>query len=128
MFTLKDSPTPPIATFIDLKSAYNRVNLTQLYEITQRKRILNDEKLQLLKFIHANIRVTLGQHECRTTTGVPQGLTTSPACFNVFMESLLDQLEAAHVPAYAYADDLTFVTTSTRQTETALRIVEAWCD
>jgi hypothetical protein len=79
----------PIAAFIDLKAAYNRVDLGKLYHVMEAKQILPTKLLDLLKFLHANITVTYGTERCSTTTGVPQGLTTSPACFNIYVESLI---------------------------------------
>jgi hypothetical protein len=91
-----------------MKSAYNRVNLSHLYDTIEKKRILTPEKLALLKFIHKNLDIKLGFSSCKPTNGVPQGLTTSPACFNIYIEELLEQLKHAGIPAFAYADDLVF--------------------
>jgi len=80
-----DAGLRPAAAFIDLKAAYNRVDLKKLYEIIREKGILSPGKLQLLEFLHRNVQVTLGEHGCRSTNGVPQGFTTSPACFDIFI-------------------------------------------
>jgi hypothetical protein len=75
----------PAVAFIDMSSAYNRVNLSKLYSKMATRKILTEEKLNLLKFIHKNVEVTLGNSNTTSTNGVPQGLTTSPACFDIFI-------------------------------------------
>lgn len=49
-----------LATFIDMRSAYNRVDLTILYKIIRDKNALSPEKLQLLEFIHSNNATLFG--------------------------------------------------------------------
>ena len=99
----------PAAAFIDLKAAYNRVDLTKLYQLIRDKGILSPGKLALLEFLHRNVEVTLGEHGCKPTNGVPQGFTTSPACFDIYIEPLIIELSNAGIGCLAYADDLVLV-------------------
>lgn len=48
--------------------------------------------LDLLKFIHGNLRVGAGQESCSCANGVPQGLTTSPMLFDIYTESLFEEI------------------------------------
>lgn len=72
--------------FIDLSNAYDSIERTKLYEILRKKQILNNEEIQLIKFIHSNLTLTIGKEKTKTTTGVPQGMKSSPMLFNIFIE------------------------------------------
>ena len=70
--------------FVDFKSAYDNVKREKLYEILKDKNILNDVDIKLLKFIHSNLVITIGNESTKTNKGVPQGLTTSPLLYNIY--------------------------------------------
>lgn len=57
------------------------------------KKVMVEEQIRLLKFIHTNLRISLGGKEVSTSKGVPQGLTSSPPLFNTYTESFLERLE-----------------------------------
>ena len=40
-----------------------------------------------------------------TSSGVPQGLISSPLLFNIYVEPLLEELESAGLFSRMYADD-----------------------
>ena len=61
-------------TFIDFTNAYDSVNRSKLYKILKEKNILLKHEIDIIKFIHSNLKVTIGKFGCSTTTGVPQGL------------------------------------------------------
>ena len=73
-----------VMLFIDFKNAYCMVDRTRLYEILSKKEILNHKEISLLKFIHSNLVVKLGEESCRTLRSVPQGSSLSPFLFNIF--------------------------------------------
>lgn len=102
------------------------MDLSKLYQLIQQKRILSPQKLNLLRFIHSNIRVEYGDISIKSTNGVPQGLTTSPHLFNIFSESLLTQLELAGLKVYAYADDIAFVGESLESIRKGIQIAQLW--
>lgn len=79
--------------FVDFSSAYDTIQRKKLYEILHTKRILNESKIQILKFVHQNLRIKLGNKDCNIERGVPQGCTTSPMLFNIYTEELLELLE-----------------------------------
>ena len=47
--------------FIDFSSAYNNINRERLYSTLERKRILSDESLERLKFIHDKVSIVMGE-------------------------------------------------------------------
>jgi hypothetical protein len=98
--------------FIDFKSAYDSVTRQKLGEMLLRKRILSHQKLRILEFIHHNLRVSLGTNEVTTSRGVPQGLTTSPLLFNIYVEDILERMDRENIFTAMYADDLVCVTTN----------------
>ncbi len=46
--------------FLDYKSAYNTVNLKQLYSIMKRKKILIDDKVDFLEGLHDTLHFKYG--------------------------------------------------------------------
>ena len=67
--------------FIDLKSAYDRVDRRILLGIIEKKLDLPPHILDLLKFLLGQTQVQYGLHSIETTNGVPQGSTLSPYLF-----------------------------------------------
>jgi hypothetical protein len=70
-----------------------------------KERILNNEEVKLLKFIHSNIRIEMGLKSITTSKGVPQGLTTSPLLFDIYVEQLLKNMQQRNIFCRMYADD-----------------------
>lgn len=79
----------PHALFFDFKAAYDTVDRELLYNKLQEKNILNTNEIDLLKFIHKNLRVCLAGQQTTTSKGVPQGFSSSPILFDIYVESLL---------------------------------------
>jgi hypothetical protein len=98
--------------FIDFSSAYDRVDRRILYNALEKRNVLDKPKLDLLKFIHKHMNVRIGSRSCHTTNGVPQGLTSSPACFDIVTESLLEDLASLDSNPIMYADDLVTIADS----------------
>jgi len=46
----------------------------KLYEILERKKILNESEIKLLKAIHNNIQIKIGDEITCPMLGLPQGL------------------------------------------------------
>ena len=46
--------------FIDLSKAYDRVNREKLYTLIKQNEVMKEQELELVKFIHSNLRIGLG--------------------------------------------------------------------
>ena len=131
MFRLRDSaknPRPrdrPHCLFIDFKAAYDTVDRQILYRRLVQRKILSPSELRLLEFIHYNLRVSIdGEHMVTTSSGVPQGLISSPLLFNIYVEPLLEELESAGLFSRMYADDAVSVCNGQTEVRRAIAIVE----
>jgi hypothetical protein len=49
--------------------------------------------MELIKFLHANMTVKIGNETTTINKGVPQGFSTSPQLFNIFAEPLIERLQ-----------------------------------
>ena len=74
--------------------------------------------------MHGNININLGKQSAKITNGVPQGLTSPPALFDIYIEELLGILEANGMKCFAYADDLAFTASDVRTITRGINLVE----
>jgi len=91
--------------FLDMSSAYDNIVRKKVYKFIEKNNILTKNELKLLKFIHSNIKIQVGNKRCKTTRGAPQGLSTSPLFWNIYLNSLIEKLEKNNFLVFAYADD-----------------------
>jgi hypothetical protein len=105
----KERSVRPRTVFFDFSSAYDTVNREKLYEMLRIKGILNQHDIELLEFIHYNLRIDIGGKSITTSRGVPQGLTTSPILFDIYVEGILENLQKANHFSRMFADDLACV-------------------
>lgn len=92
--------------FIDFSNAYDTIDRQRLNVILKEKNILNDEEIQLINFIHKYLEIGFEDNTVTTTTGLPQGLKTSPLLFNIYSETLIAELIHREVKTWFYADDI----------------------
>lgn len=114
--------------FIDFSQAYDTINREKLYRRLNDRKILPVCKIQLIQFIHENLVIKLGNKTCKTERGVPQGLMTSPMLFNIYIETLIDELTQAQIITLAYADDIVLVIENERGIKPAIDLLEKWAD
>jgi hypothetical protein len=114
----------PRVMFVDLKNAYDSVNREIIYEILRGKKILNEKEITLLKWIYENIEIKLGEKKVRTGKGVPQGLINSPILFNIYINSIITELESYHIECRLYADDMIVFTNDKQECEKAIKLLE----
>ena len=97
--------------FIDLKGAYDRCNRNNIYKILIDKNIINKEEVNLLKFLHNNLKIKIGNFSTYMERGLVQGSMISPFLFNIYFEDILKILkEKCDINIYAFADDLLLTT------------------
>jgi hypothetical protein len=118
--------------FVDLKSAFDSVHRETLYKLLETRNILTNPEISLIKFIHENLKVELNGENCLTSKGVPQGSKISPLLFNIYLNTLIEELEetlldSAKSKIFAYADDLLVTTYSQSDTKNAIQKIESWC-
>ena len=88
-----------------MSSAYDNIIRKKVYKFIKKHKILTKNELKLLKFIHSNIKIQVGNKCCKTSRGAPQGLSTSPLIWNIYLNSLLEKLGKKNFLVFAYADD-----------------------
>ncbi len=114
--------------FLDFSSAYDRVDRGILYELVQKHKVLRADSLQLLKFIHARLNVVIGQSTAKMTSGIPQGLMSSPALFDVYTIPIILRLKEIGIRTIIfYADDLLLICESQKQIKQAIICIKEWC-
>ncbi len=80
-----------------------------LYDVIKRKLILGELELQLLIYLHENLTITIGNEEFKINRGVPQGMSSSPVLFNIFMEEIIEKSNIEFADIKLYADDIVAV-------------------
>jgi hypothetical protein len=62
--------------------------------------------VNLMEYIHRNIKICMGTAYTYTSQGVPQGLISSPELFNIVPMELLSELKGGRLSPFMFADDL----------------------
>jgi len=124
----KDKFRPKAILFIDLKSAYNNVNLDMLFDILTDKNILDQEEVAFLRTLYSKTTLMVGNKKVEINKGVMQGSTISPALFDIFVEPLLKLLneEIDIEDIFAYADDIAVCVYSPEELSRAIQIINDW--
>ena len=97
------------ALLIDIKKAYDTVNIEILEKIVEKTFQNKNTKTLLLNFIYIykSLILIINDSEINSTRGLPQGSSLSPIFFNLYINDVLKQLNQNEViHAQAYADDI----------------------
>ena len=81
----KYDPLRNYLIFIDLKQAYNSVNMQLLFERMKRDKIIDEDKLIFLFGLYSRLKIQLGEENFNPNNGVPQGGINSPILFDFAM-------------------------------------------
>eukprot|EP00732_Lithocolla_globosa_P005086 Lithocolla_globosa_v1_NODE_5025_length_1317_cov_8.157686.p1 type:complete len:327 gc:universal NODE_5025_length_1317_cov_8.157686:268-1248(+) len=112
--TSKQQPT--IAIFIDLTKAYDTISHTKLLDKLQHSYNFDPTTLALFTSYFTNRRQSTHTPYAHSsfqtiTTGIPQGSTLSTTLFLLYINDI--HLSTTHGQDYLYADDITYIATST---------------
>jgi hypothetical protein len=119
----------------DLSRAFDRVNREMLFVKLRRKGIQG----RLLKAIMAtysdcSAQVQIGKHKSEKIVfkfGIKQGSVLSPILFVIFVEDLLEEIEALKLPDSAtgrmFMDDLATINTTLANMQRTHDIIMLWC-
>ena len=79
--------------FIDFSSAYNTVKRSRLWEILRTKEILEENEIEFMRLLTDKLYFSCDKEHYYYINGVPQGMATSPACFDIYMEEFLYEVQ-----------------------------------
>ena len=125
---LRDRKKHVYCLFLDFSSAYNTVPHSLLFE--KLKSILSTEEVQLIQAVYSRTKICLGDEELLPNVGVAQGSVISPSLFNVYAESLLEDLEMKGWNVddlFGFADDHLIINLTKGTLRKAITLVREWC-
>lgn len=123
---IKASERPKyFAIFIDLRKAYDRVDrdllLAKMLDMEiEPQTIAVCSKLLLMSAVKSGDKTVFSK------VGVPQGGCLSPSEFNIYINSLIVELDNDNIGVLAYADDIVIFTKGKARLTSTLRKIEEW--
>ena len=108
-FNSKRPPIRTVAVALDLKKAFDTVNIDQLIKLILESNLSANTKKWLANYLRGRTQSTLmndvKSKPCRLKTGVPQGSVLSPILFAWYMEDIPQPTNGCKL--VIYADDIT---------------------
>lgn len=118
---------------LDLTAAYDSVRRDDIFQVCQASlpRSISDMIPAIIQPMKAKTKLQCSELSADITMGVPQGDRPSPDLFNMFMDTLLNRLDAiprslSEHPANAYADDILLLSKSASGLQELLDIATVW--
>lgn len=129
MARLQNSSTPFFVLQVDLRSAYNAVNLFILHRLIQEAGFWSKKEIQLWRFLATNSTTWLEGIEVKDINGLPQGSLLSPMLFNLYINDLMKQVRGLkNTTTLGYADDLIAITPDLWELERFVELTKSFCE
>ena len=113
--------------FVDLKTAFDSVNLKRLIVKLRKKGVPIPVINSLIKLMNSSKISTDRKNIIAINSGVAQGKLCSPILFNIYIDDLVEDMNKICYCALAFADDTVFVCESLQQLYTVIAALEEWC-
>lgn len=114
--------------FVDFKTAFDAVNHTKLFDKLRQKEIPN-HLIYAISKIYSSARMRLNQNHApiNLNSGVRQGSILSPHLFNIYIDSLIEQLVGAGAfEVLAYADDIAIICRDEDELNKVIDTLDKW--
>ena len=83
---------------------------------------MDENEINLLKAIHNNIQIKIGDEITCPMLGLPQGLIQSPLFFNIFIEDIFEKLEKKFTgEMLGFADDMVLIVENIEELQPTIR-------
>lgn len=127
--TLRKANKTVFILLSDFKGAFDSLIHLLLFEKMANYKI-KAEIINTLKLLLSSLRLMITQDKTKTeinqNRGVGQGMKSSPAVFNLYMNDLIDMLERIASTTLGYADDLSNLTNSIETLRKLINLIRKW--
>ena len=117
-------------SFIDLKQAFDSIDHDILMK-KLREHEVEENLINLIQFIYSNTYSKISYEQKENTRinkeEVIQGSPLSPLLFNIYIDSLLNEIERTNANIIAFADDIVIINESHKNTKLSLDKLQEWC-
>ena len=112
--------------FVDLKTAFDSVNLEKLIVKLKNKGVRIEVINTLIKLMNSS-KISIGLNTVISiNSGVAQGKLTSPTLFNIYIDDMLDATEKVCYSTMAFADDTVFICRDLEELYCLIKVIRKW--
>ena len=118
--------------YIDFSKAFDKISHRKLILVLHHYKINPQIIAWITDFLHQRTQRTVVENKfssvCAVTSGVPQGTVLAPKLFNLYLESLILNIDkkCEQTKVYAFADDLKILSSNPQDLQIALNTIESW--